>query len=152
MATNRPRPKPEPGFWDTSAILPLCCRQPQSAAARQSARIYGLQIVWWGTAVECYSAFCRLTREGSLTAKEGQVAFKALDLLRNRWNEMLPSDEIRQISERLLRIHPLRAADALQLAAALVWCDQYPNGRPFLCADHRLSEAAEKEGFRVIRF
>jgi predicted nucleic acid-binding protein len=90
-------------------------------------------------------------REGGLTVKESQAAVKALASLQNKWNEILPSDEVRKTAERLLRTQPLRAADALQLASALVWCGAYPSGRVFICADARLSEAADKEGFNVIR-
>ncbi len=155
MKTKRPRSQaraqPGPAFWDSSAIIPLCCRQPQSTAARQSARVYDTQIVWWGTSIEAFSGICRLTREGGLTAKESQTAVKALESLRHKWSEILPSDEVRQTAERLLGAHPLRAADAIQLAAALVWCGGYSGGHAFICADIRLSDAANKEGFNVIR-
>jgi len=143
--------QPVPAFWDASAIIPLCCRQPQSIAARQSARIYAKQIVWWGTGVETFSGIYRLTREGAFSVKDNQAAVKALEYLRQKWSEILPSDEVRHAAERLIRTHPLRAADALQLASALIWCGNYPAGRPFICGDGRLSEAAEKEGFNVIR-
>jgi uncharacterized protein len=145
------RAKPVPAFWDSSAIIPLCCQQPQSTAARRSARVYDTQIVWWGTSVETFSGIYRLTREGGLTVKDSQAAVKALESLRHKWNEILPSDEVRQTAERLLRAHPLRAADALQLASALVWCGNFPNGRAFICADGMLSDAADKEGFNVVR-
>ncbi len=124
MKTKKPRPlaraQPIPAFWDSSAIIPLCCHQPQSTAARQSARIYNTQIVWWRTSIEAFSAIYRLTREAGLTAKESQTAIKALELLRFKWSEILPSDKVRQTAERVLRTHPPRAADALQLASALV--------------------------------
>jgi predicted nucleic acid-binding protein len=155
MKTKRPHPpvraQSVPAFWDSSAIIPLCCQQPQSTAARQSARIYNTQIVWWGTVIETFSSIYRLTRKSGLTVKEGQAAVKALAALQHKWNEILPSDEVRKTAERLLRTHPLRAADALQLASALVWCGAYPSGRVFICADARLSDAADKEGFNVIR-
>jgi predicted nucleic acid-binding protein len=92
-----------------------------------------------------------VTREGGLTVKESQAAVNALESLRHKWNEIMPSDEIRQTARRRLRTHPLRAADALQLASALVWCGAYPSGRAFICADNRLSDAADNEGFKVIQ-
>jgi predicted nucleic acid-binding protein len=155
MKTKKPRsparPRPVPAFWDSSGIIPLCCQQPQSTAARRSARVYNMQIVWWGTFIETLSGIYRLAREGGLTARESQAAVKALESLCNKWSEILPSDEIRLTAERLLRTHPLRSGDALQLASALVWCGTYPAGHAFICADVRLSEAADKEGFKVIR-
>jgi predicted nucleic acid-binding protein len=73
-----------------------------------------------------------------------------LEVLRRGWQEINPSDELRQLAIQLLDTHALRAADSLQLAAALTWCDERPTRRPFLCADHRLSEAARSEGFSVL--
>src|ERR1043165_5232088 len=146
--------KPRPAitaFWDTSALVPLCCFQPQSAQARQVARTYSRQVVWWGTVIEAVSSLNRLTRDGTLNAKEGGQAFARLNYLRTRWNEIQPTEEVRDRAERLLRIHKLRAADALQLAAALVWCEDRPRGRALIGDDGNLSEAARAEGFTIIR-
>lgn len=137
-------------FWDTSALVPLCCFQPQSAQARQVARTYSRQVVWWGTIIEAVSSLNRLTRENALTVAESRQAFARLDYLRSRWNEVQPTEEVRERAERLLRIHRLRAADALQLAAALIWCDDRPRGRALIGADGNLSEAAGAEGFTII--
>ena len=145
--------KQRPGitaFWDTSALVPLCCFQPQSAQARQVARAYNRQVVWWGTVIEAASSLNRLIREGTLNLKESKQALARLDYLRDRWNEIQPTDGVRDRAERLLRIHKLRAADALQLAAALVWCRDRPQGRALIGADGNLSEAASAEGFTVI--
>lgn len=141
----------EPAFWDTSAIVPLCCQQPQSSTARQAARLFGRQVVWWGTVIEAASALERLSREGHLNGRERVQAFAKLDYLRNRWSEVQPLDEVRDLAERLLRIHKLRSADALQLSAAQLWCSSRPRGRYFIGADDRLTEAAENEGFTVVR-
>jgi predicted nucleic acid-binding protein len=138
-------------FWDTSALVPLCCFQPQSARARQATRTYSRQVVWWGTVIEAVSSLNRLTRDGKLDVKESSQAFARLDYLRARWNEVQPTEEVRNRAERLLRIHKLRAADALQLAAALVWCGDRPAGRVLIGADGNLSEAAAAESFTVIR-
>lgn len=145
--------KPRPGitaFWDTSALVPLCCFQPQSAQARQAARTYSRQVVWWGTVVEAVSSLNRLTREGTLNLKESRQAFARLEYLRDRWHEVQPTEEVRNRAERLLRIHKLRAADALQLAAALIWCGDRPQDRALIGADGNLSEAARAEGFTII--
>lgn len=150
MLTKKPRPTTPPvaAFWDASAIIPLCCQQSQSAAARRAARIYNAQIVWWGTSIEAFSAIYRLTRDGGLTATASLQALKALELLRKKWHEILPAEEIRLTAERLLRTHPLRAADALQLGAVLVWGSNYPRGHAFICADSRLAEAADEGRFQ----
>lgn len=140
-----------PAFWDTSALLLLICQQPKSQRARATHRSYPAINVWWGTRVECHSALQRLIREGDLSGKEEHQAFLSLEKLLAQWVEIQPSEEIRQLAEKLLKPHPLRAADALQLSAALIWCNRNPRGKTFISDDGKLLEAAGKEGFNVIR-
>ena len=137
-------------FWDTSAVVALCCVQKQTAQAKQTARIYARQVVWWGTSVEAISALNRLIRQSHLTAAEIPQAFAKLDYLRKRWVEIEPASEVRNQAERLLGNYKLRAGDAFQLAAASVWCGGYPRGRSFIGSDNDWSIAAEAEGFNVI--
>ena len=138
-------------FWDSSAIVPLCCRQPMTIPANQIFRIFPKLIVWWSTKVECMSALARLEREQQLTIQEQQQAIWILEKHRSLWTEISPIEEVRKSAEELLSNHDIRAADSLQLAAALVWCSSHPKGKAFVGADHRLLNAAEKEGFNVIR-
>jgi predicted nucleic acid-binding protein len=145
------RQRVETAFWDTSGIVPLCCFQPQTARANSTARRYARQVTWWATAVEAVSSFNRLFRERALTAAGRQQALARLDYLRRRWNEVQPTDEVRDGAERLLSVQKLRAADALQLSAALVWCSGRSAHRHFIGADGDLARAAESEGFTVIR-
>lgn len=114
-------------------------------------RTHSRQVVWWGTVIEAVSSLNRLTREGTLSVDENRQAFARLDYLRSRWNEIQPTEDVRQRAERLLRIHKLRAADALQLAAALMWCADRPRGRALIGDDGNLSEGARAEGFTIIR-
>jgi hypothetical protein len=44
----------------------------------------------------------------------------------------------------------LRAADAMQLGAALEWAEGRPTGRLLMTLDAQLGRAAAREGFRVI--
>lgn len=90
-------------------------------------------------------------REAKLDSTEITRALGQLAALQAAWHEVQPLDSVRQIAQRLLRLHPLRAADSLQLAAALLVCEHRPKGWKFVCLDTRLSLAAEREGFRVIR-
>ncbi|MEP7340226.1 MAG: type II toxin-antitoxin system VapC family toxin [Acidobacteriota bacterium] len=140
----------KPAFWDASAIVPLCYQQVQTAKARQAYRVFPDMVVWWATRVECASALCRLEREHEFTAQQAQQSSAALEKYCQLWDEVAPSNEVRTLAERLLRKHQLRAADSLQLAAALVWCNSYPNGRAFVCDDGRLLAAAEQEGFNAV--
>ena len=137
-------------FWDASAIIPLCIDEPKTASVREVAESNGSMAVWWGTVTECHSAFARARREGCITNDEEDLLRELLAMLEHGWTEIEPSWEIRSIAGRLLLNHPLRAADSLQLAAALIWAGNFPKGHQFVCLDQRLREAARKEGFLVI--
>ena len=133
-------------FWDSSALVPLCLEQPRSAHARRMAAQDPEMIVWWGSAIECASAIARLYREEQLTAKEERAARAFLNALSASWFEIQPGNSVRDQALRVLRLHPLRAADALQLAAALESSGSTPSG-VFITYDERLRAAAEREGF-----
>ena len=107
-------------------------------------------IVWWGTLIEAWSTFNRLLRQRHLATGEYTQALQTLDKLKLTWGEISPTDEVRNLTERLLRTHNLTAGDALQLASALVWCEEKPKGRHFLCADEKLTLASATEGFTVL--
>jgi predicted nucleic acid-binding protein len=136
-------------FWDTSVIIPLCVHEDDSHKIRALQDKYSL-VVWWATAVEAHSAFAR-KRRGGLGRQEADQAVDRLHLLREEWQEIRPSQNVLGHAQRLLYLYPLRAADSLQLAAALIWCRNRPAGRTFLCADTRLAEAANQAGFSVLR-
>jgi predicted nucleic acid-binding protein len=104
---------------------------------------------WWTSPIECLSALARLRREDALTSDEEGQAQIILRALMAAWTEVEPSEAVREQAARVLRLHPLRAADSLQLAAALVWCQGDPSQREFICLDQRLREAARREGFVV---
>ena len=137
-------------FWDASALVPLLLRQKASAAARALYRRHPDVVVWWGTAVECESAIARLERAGELTAQESADARMRLAQAEAGWTEVEPSGAVRGAARRLLRLHDLRAGDALQLAAAVVLADGEPGSVPVVCLDARLSAAARREGFTVV--
>ena len=53
-------------FWDSSAIVPLVCREAQSARCRSWLRADPVMIVWALAATEVVSALARKRREGAL--------------------------------------------------------------------------------------
>jgi predicted nucleic acid-binding protein len=106
-------------------------------------------VVWWGALVECSSAIARLERDALLDPRSADTAFHRLDSLARRWSQVEPRDIVRESARRLLRTHPLRAADALQLAAAIFAAEQRPSTLAVVCLDTRLAVAASKEGFEV---
>lgn len=136
-------------FWDASAIVPLLVEEPGSARAQALRDEDAQVVVWWGTPVECASALARLRREGALSVAEDGAASRRLDRLRRSWFEVLPVDQVRAQALRVLRVHSLRAADALQLAAALEWAGT-PAAGEMVTRDERLAAAAELEGFVVV--
>ena len=107
-------------------------------------------VVWWGTRIECISALRRQVREGNLTPLDERNARYVLHTLTQSWIEMQPSEALRGTAERLVAVHPLRAADALQLGAAIVWCRGVAAGQGFVTFDRRLREAGYREGFTVL--
>lgn len=135
-------------FWDSSALVPLVLQQPQTKLVRQWLEEDDELVVWWGSSVECASVIARLHRDGHLSAPAERDARSLLDVLRKSWFEVQPGDAVREQALRLLRVHSLRAADALQLAAAMEWAGTPPEGG-FVTLDDRLLEAARREGFEA---
>ena len=134
-------------FWDTSALVPLLVEEARSGALRSLYKQDGQMTVWWASAVECASAIARLEREGRLSVAGVRQALEKLDRLRGEWNEFHPSEELRATAIRFVRVHPLRAADALQLASAFLDAEGRPSSLEFVSLDERLCEAAQREGF-----
>jgi predicted nucleic acid-binding protein len=91
----------------------------------------------------------RLERDGSLSAAGATAALERLDALAEAWNEIQPVEAARMAARRLLRVHALRAADALQLAAAVVGSEGSPASLEIVTLDERLLDAARREGFAV---
>jgi predicted nucleic acid-binding protein len=137
-------------YWDSSAITPLLIAENASGRAREIQAEDPAIVTWWGTFIECVSAFARLHREGQLTSAElGRSITRARRDL-TTWIEVGPSDDVREQSVRLLRVHALRAADAVHLAAAIIASDFQPGTLEFFTLDRNQRAAADKEGFRVI--
>ena len=136
-------------FWDTSAIVPLLVDEEASAEMRTLLASDPEIVAWWGTPVECASTTARLRREGILSLDDEMSVLTLLAQLRRSWLEVLPSSELRDEAMRLPRIYSLRAADALQLAAAVVWSGRPAQGR-LVTLDDRMRLAARIEGFEVL--
>ncbi len=137
-------------FWDTSALLALAFDDPRRSLAVSTLETDDRMAVWWGASVEYFSAVARREREGSLTAGGVAEALDRVAALSQVWYEVQPSRQIKLFAHRLLRVHPLRAADSLQLAAALAVAEGDPSGVGFVCFDTRLTDAAAREGFAIL--
>ena len=136
-------------FCDSSAMVPLVFPENRSEEMVHLARRDGL-VIWWGTSVECHAAAFRRHREGKVTLQDVRAGLKRLRDLVGEATSVNPSDTVRSRAEQLTSRYPLRAADALQLAAALTCCEDEPWNEVFVCLDRRLREAARQAGFAVL--
>lgn len=106
-------------------------------------------VVWWTARVEVRSVLERLRTERAISHRAYDASRKRLEALLDSWREILPADSLRDLACVQLERFPIRAADALHLGAALIWCNQKPRGRLFVCNDRRLGEAARQAGFTI---
>ncbi|MCL4543143.1 MAG: type II toxin-antitoxin system VapC family toxin [Chloroflexi bacterium] len=137
-------------FWDTSGFVPLCAQEAGTPAVHALYQEDPDIVVWWGARIECISALKRLVRMGQLDAVGEAALHSCFDDLWKTAAQVAPAEQVRIRAEQLLAAHPLRAADALQLGAALVWARDQPASHAFVCLDERLRDAARQEGFTVL--
>ena len=137
-------------YWDTSALMPLFVDEATSAAMQALHGEDPEPATSWLTVVECWSTAARLVREGRVTESGAEEARAVIATWAGTALEITLTEGLRVLAGRLLRRLPLRAGDAIHLAAALVWAKDEPRGRSFICLDRRLRAAAAAEGFRVL--
>jgi predicted nucleic acid-binding protein len=137
-------------FWDASALVPLVMAETTTASLQALASSDSAMLVWWASRVECASAIARLDRERLLDETSASEAFAGLGRLADGWYEVDPNDAVRETAVRFLRVHALRAADALRLAAAFVAAEGRPSSLEIVTLDDRLAAAARKEGFVLV--
>lgn len=137
-------------YWDSSALVPLFVEETSSARMIRIYRSDPAVVTWWGSEIECVSALARLEREGAMTTAMVSAAMDRLAALRAAWHEVQPSRAVRDTAVRLLRMHPLRAPDAIQLSSAIIVADRETAALDFVSLDTRLASAAQREGFPLI--
>lgn len=130
-------------------MIPLILSEARSADCDKAIGSDPVFAYWWGSPVEIASSIARGYREGSLSSADVGKARRATELLLSRGIEVTPSERVRLSALQLIRQHPLRAADAFQLAALL----SVGSGGAlpeFVCLDDRLRSAAMAEGALVL--
>lgn len=137
-------------YWDTSALVPVLWSEAGSDGVLAALERDPAVVTWWATSTECMSAIARREREGAMAEAMVTDAVRRLVVAATAWEIVAPSDRVRRNAARLLRTHELRSADALQLAAALVACEDDPSSLAFVTLDRRLAHAASREGFVVV--
>jgi len=128
----------------------LVVDEPRTPERHATLRRDPVIVTWWGSRIECASALNRLERDHRFEGDGFDRSMDQLGLLAASWVEIEPLEQVRRRAIRLLRLHPLRAADALQLAAALTASDEDPQRLDMVSSDDRLSAAARREGFKVL--
>jgi uncharacterized protein len=137
-------------FWDSSALVPLLVAQAASSDTDRWLTEDSELALWTLTSVELASAVSRLVREGTLREKQASQAETRIDELVRSSHTIVDVESVKSQARRLLRVHALRTADAMQLGAAWEWASGRPDGRVLHTLDGRLGLAARREGFRVI--
>ncbi len=137
-------------FWDSSALVPLIIEEKHSKTCRLVFRSDPRQIVFCLSRTEVLSALWRRRRENMLDDDDLRAAEARLESLANRWTEVHALSRVRDAAEQLLRTHPLRAADSLQLGACIAIFGLQRRDREFVVLDDVLANAARDEGFKVI--
>ena len=137
-------------FWDSSALVPILV--PEARSSRLTA-LFASDVemtVWWLSSIECRSALYRRHREKPIAPATLRASLRRLDAIMEDADSIVPTDSVRDIAHNLLSRHALLAADALQLAAALTWCESHPAKERFVCLDGTLRDAAVAQGFVVL--
>ena len=137
-------------FWDTSALIPLFVSERATPQMERRLREDPEVIVWTLTRVEILSAFARRRRAEPAAARRLATVLREVLSAWDHWSEVTALEAVRRHAERVVETHPLKAADALQVGAALVAAEEAPATLEFVTLDRNLAVAAEREGFRVI--
>ena len=136
-------------FWDSSALVPLLVKEKETRYCLKTLSDDQEMLVWCLSKVEVISALCRRLRDKAFGEEEFQKAKGHLNDLIERAYAVQAIEKVRARALRLLEVHPLRAADACQLAAVLVATQEDPHRLAMVCFDQNLKSAALKEGFIV---
>jgi uncharacterized protein len=136
-------------FWDSSALVPILLPEARSETLTALLSADKEVVIWWATPLECQSALYRRHRDAPVPSPLIREMTDRLRAFVEHADTIAPTDDVRRRAARLVASHTLRAADALQLAAALIWCEEQPHNETFVSLDERLCAGARKEGFDV---
>ena len=136
-------------FWDSSAVVPLLVEQEASPRVAAWVAADDAMVLWTLSPIEVVSALRRLVREEVIEEELGRLAEARMYEMVRACHVVIDVEPVKTLATRLLRLHPLRAFDALQLGAALHWAEGHPQGRTLHTLDGRLALAAQREGFIV---
>lgn len=138
-------------YFDTSALVKQYLQEAGSKIVlellRTGEKVYTASLTY----AETHAAFGRRTREGRLNRDTSRRLALRFDKDWESYDVVILSETVLRLARQLLYRHPLRSADAIHLASALLLARTSPTPRwAFVCADSRLCEAAEAQGFEPI--
>jgi predicted nucleic acid-binding protein len=136
-------------FWDSSAIVPILVLEEETEYCIRAFQSDREVMVWTMSKVEVFSALCRRFREDFLKEDAFDSAKKRMNDFFDMAFEIASLSKVKERAMRLLQVHPLKAADAMQLASVLVATQEDPSKLPIISFDDRLNLAAKLEGFTV---
>jgi predicted nucleic acid-binding protein len=137
-------------FWDASALVPTFLDEISTQQVRSWQASDPGVTIWMMTVVEVMSAIARKQRERPDLAELCKQAIFGVRDAAVTWVQVEDAAAARYHAERIIMNYPLRAADALQLGAALVAADGDPQSLELVTLDRRLADAARREGFPVL--
>lgn len=137
-------------YWDTSALVPLVIAHAETARMRSLLEDDPQIVTWAWSVVELASALKRRARQGELSRDQRRHTLARFAGLAEVWDEVTDVLMVRRRALAVLARHPLRAADAAQLGAALAVAPEQGQPLEFVCLDDRLADAAEREGLHPV--
>ena len=136
-------------YWDASALVPVVVAEPDSESVRAWLSEDDHIVTWVWTRTEITSAIERRAREGSLSRRQRYEALERLYAFAASWDEVTEILAVRTRADALLARHPLRAADAGQLGAALLIREELADTLTLRLPRPATFMAAERESLRV---
>lgn len=138
-------------YYDTSALVKQYLHEAGSNRVlellKSGEKVYTASLTY----AETHAAFSRRSREGRLKRQTTRRLALRFDRDWESYDIVVLSENVLQLARQMLYRHPLRSADAIHLASALLLARTSPTARwSFVCADGRLCDAANAEGFEPI--
>lgn len=139
-------------YFDTSALVKqYFLQEPGSKTVRELLKTGDKVFTAVLTYTETHAAFARRRREGALSSQVTRRLALRFDKDWETYDILLLNQDVLSLARQVLYRHPLRSADAIHLASALLLARKTPaTGWEFVCADQRLGAAASIEGLQPI--
>jgi uncharacterized protein len=135
-------------FLDTSALVKLYIAEPGTERMREAAAHGDPMAVSDLAFAETHATFARRRREELLTSSELEKVRRSLASDWEKLTQMPLGAAVLKLVPGLCERHPIRGADAVHLASALLLHEEGLEVT-FACSDRRLLDAAAAEGLVI---